>query len=49
MVRPFHLAILVSDLGRSKKFYKEILGCTLGRSSDSWIDFNFFNHLLVIH
>ena len=49
MIRPFHLAIPVSDLKRSRKFYQDILGCSLGRSSDAWIDFNFFNHQLVIH
>jgi extradiol dioxygenase family protein len=30
-------------------FYKEILGCKEGRSSDHWADFNFFGHQLVIH
>ena len=49
MIRPFHLAIPVSDLEKSRQFYQDILGCSLGRSSDSWIDFNFFNHQLVIH
>ena len=27
----------------------DILGCKMGRSSDSWIDFNLFGHQLVIH
>ena len=49
MIRPFHLAIPVSNLEISKQFYKDILGCSLGRSSDEWIDFNFFKHQLVIH
>ena len=49
MIRPFHLAIPVSDLEQSRQFYQEILGCSLGRSSDEWIDFNFFKHQLVIH
>ena len=49
MIRPFHLAIPVSNLEKSKIFYKDILGCSLGRSSDKWIDFNFFKHQLVIH
>ena len=49
MIRPFHLAIPVSDLEKSRQFYQEILGFSLGRSSDSWIDFNFFKHQLVIH
>ena len=49
MIRPFHLAIPVSNLEKSRQFYKDILGCSLGRSSDKWIDFNFFKHQLVIH
>ena len=49
MIRPFHLAIPVSNLEKSRHFYKDILGCSLGRSSDEWIDFNFFEHQLVIH
>ena len=49
MIRPFHLAIPVSNLEKSKGFYKDILGCYLGRSSDKWIDFNFFKHQLVVH
>ena len=49
MIRPFHLAISVSNLEKSRQFYKNILGCSVGRSSDKWIDFNFFKHQLVIH
>ena len=49
MIRPFHLAIPVSNLEKSKGFYKDILGCSLGRSRDKWVDFNFFKHQLVIH
>jgi uncharacterized protein len=49
MIRPFHLAIPVSDLKKSMHFYKDILGCSLGRRSDTWIDFIFFNHQLVTH
>ncbi|RZW52810.1 MAG: glyoxalase, partial [Flavobacteriaceae bacterium] len=46
---PFHLAIPVYNLEACRNFYKEILGCTEGRSSDEWVDFNFFGHQLVIH
>ena len=48
-LRPFHLAIPVSNLQKSKNFYINILGCTIGRSSDKWIDLNFFKHQLVLH
>ena len=47
--RPFHLAIPVLDLERSRLFYTELLGCKIGRSSSSWIDLNLFGHQLVIH
>lgn len=46
---PFHLAIPVNNLEKSRKFYKNILGCEEGRSSDHWVDFNFFGHQLVLH
>ena len=46
---PFHLAIPVNDLEKSRNFYKNILGCQEGRSSNNRVDFNFFGHQLVIH
>ena len=48
-LQPFHLAIPVNDLDSSKNFYHHLLGCKVGRSSDEWIDFNFFGHQLVCH
>jgi extradiol dioxygenase family protein len=46
---PFHLAIPVRDLGGARAFYGELLGCAEGRSSEAWVDFNFFGHQLVCH
>ncbi|NNK82228.1 MAG: glyoxalase [Flavobacteriaceae bacterium] len=46
---PFHLAIPVWNLDACRKFYRDTLGCEEGRSSDHWVDFNFFGHQLVIH
>ena len=46
---PFHLAIPVNNITKCKIFYKEILGCIEGRSSDNWVDFDLFGHQLVIH
>ena len=47
--RPFHLAISVHDLKIARIFYNKKLGFNEGRSSNSWIDYNFFGHQLVIH
>ena len=46
---PFHLAIPVHNLSKCRDFYKQILGCEEGRSSDHWVDFDLFGHQLVIH
>lgn len=46
---PFHLAFGVHDLDEARKFYGGILGCAEGRSSDRWIDFDFFGHQIVTH
>lgn len=46
---PFHLAIPVYDLAAARHFYGEVFGLEEGRSSDHWVDFNFFGHQLVIH
>ncbi len=45
----FHLAIHVSDLDEAQYFYEYILGCTVSRRSDTWIDFDFFGHQLSLH
>jgi len=49
MISPFHLAVPVSNLKACRTFYRDILGCEEGRSSDHWVDFNFFGHQFVIH
>ena len=48
-MNPFHLAIPVKYLVICRKFYGEVLECSEGRSSEKWVDFNFFGHQLVIH
>ena len=45
----FHMAFPVIDLESTRKFYSEVLGCTLGRESNKWIDFNLFGHQIVAH
>lgn len=46
---PFHLAVRVDDLASSRAFYGGVLGCTEGRSADTWVDFDLYGHQLVCH
>ena len=46
---PFHLAFPVDDLAEARRFYGDLLGCSEGRSSDEWVDFNFYGHQIVAH
>jgi extradiol dioxygenase family protein len=46
---PFHLAIPVSDLGETRTFYRDIIGCKEGRSDTHWVDLDFYGHQLVLH
>ena len=48
-LRPFHLAIPVSDLNESINFYEKVLGCKRGRKDKEWVDYNLFGHQLVLH
>ncbi len=46
---PFHLAFPVADLDATRAFYGELLGCSIGRESERWIDFDFFGHQITAH
>jgi len=48
-LRPFHLAIPITDIHQAHNWYTNILDCTVGRQSEEWVDFNFFGHQLVAH
>ncbi|MFT4514029.1 MAG: extradiol dioxygenase family protein [Planctomycetota bacterium] len=48
-MQPFHLAFPVDDLVAARRFYGELLGCSEGRSSDEWVDFNLYGHQIVAH
>lgn len=45
----FHLALHVHDLDAARAFYGARLGCTEGRSTATWVDFDFFGHQLSLH
>ncbi len=49
MGTPFHLAFPVKDIASTRAFFGDLLGCEIGRSTDKWIDFNFFGHQLSAH
>ncbi|MCE2774854.1 MAG: VOC family protein [Burkholderiaceae bacterium] len=48
-MQPFHLAFPVTSLAKARAFYGDLLGCPEGRSSDDWVDFNFYAHQIVAH
>lgn len=45
----FHLAINVRDLDDARDFYGRLLGCSEGRSADTWVDFDMHGHQLSLH
>lgn len=46
---PFHLAFPVRDIESTRHFYVEVLGCRVGRSAPTWIDFDFRGHQISAH
>ncbi|HLE44416.1 MAG TPA: VOC family protein [Methylomirabilota bacterium] len=49
MSQPFHFAFFVRDLTSTRRFYGEILGCREGRSTGTWVDFDFFGNQISAH
>ena len=45
----FHFAFHVTDLDEARRFYGGLLGCTEGRSTETWVDFDFFSHQISLH
>lgn len=45
----FHLAFHVRDLDVARRFYGGVLGCAEGRSTGTWVDFDFFGHQISLH
>lgn len=46
---PFHLAFPVLDLEATRRFFVSVLGCSVGRESQRWIDFDFYGHQISAH
>jgi extradiol dioxygenase family protein len=45
----FHMAYHVHDLDAARAFYGGVLGCREGRSTATWVDFDFFGHQISLH
>ena len=45
----FHFAFNVTDLDQARRFYGDVLGCREGRSTDTWVDFDFYGHQISLH
>ncbi len=45
----FHFAFNVTDLDEARRFYGDLLGCREGRSTETWVDFDFFSHQISLH
>jgi extradiol dioxygenase family protein len=39
----------VTDLDEARAFYGDLLGCVEGRSTQTWVDYNFFGHQVSLH
>ncbi|WP_444957063.1 hypothetical protein [Microbulbifer sp. ZKSA002] len=49
MLNPFHLSFVVPDKEEAKRFYLDILGCSIGRDNPTWFDILFYGHQITIH
>ena len=45
----FHFAFNITDLDQARVFYGQVLGCREGRSTETWVDFDFFGHQISLH
>ena len=49
MSNVFHYAFKVKDLVTTREFYMGILGCTEGRATKNWVDFDLYGNQLSAH
>ena len=47
--RSFHYAFKIKDIASTRDFFIRVLGCEEGRSTERWIDFDFFGNQLSAH
>jgi len=48
-VSPFHLAFPTADLAKTRAFMETCLGAGIGRTSERWVDFDFYGHQITAH
>ncbi|MFT5708671.1 MAG: extradiol dioxygenase family protein [Oceanospirillaceae bacterium] len=48
-MHPFHYSFKIKDIDSTREFYGKLLGCKEGRSTEHWIDFDFFGHQMSAH
>ncbi|MQK65923.1 hypothetical protein EIZ87_25020, partial [Escherichia coli] len=44
----FHLSLPVLELASAKRFYVEILGATIGRENEEWLDVLLWGHQITL-
>ena len=44
----FHLSIPVADLEAAKRFYTDVLGARVGRTTDDWLDVLLWGHQITL-
>jgi extradiol dioxygenase family protein len=44
----FHLSIPVSDLESSRRFYLEVMGASIGRANEEWLDVLLWGHQITL-
>ncbi len=49
MADAFHYSYFVTNLEDARRFYGDLLGCGEGRSTDDWVDFDFFGNQISCH
>lgn len=49
MPNPFHIAVPVHNLEIARNWYTKMFQCREGRSSNEWVDLDFYGHQYVLH
>lgn len=47
MAVQFHLALPCVNINKTRAFYKDVLGASIGRSAIKWADINLFDHQIT--